>query len=147
MSTQVPPPRVGPWLHLAGSIPQPEASCPPSTFSAHSSHLVWASGNHAYLPGGPGVPRYPPPIHLPPCARTSVHSALIKPPTSPSLQVPSVSHLDSVSNASQSQIPFFIGSFRSSIHVSLLFAHIIEIYVFNRKLAGNEGADMSLFSN
>lgn len=147
MSTQVPPPHVGPWPHPAGSIPQSEASSPPSTFSAHSSHLVWASGNHAYLPGGPGVPRYPPPVHFLPVPTPLYTAPSLNPPTSPSLQVPSVSHLDSVSNASQSQIPFFIRSFRSPIHSSLLFAHIIEIYVFNRKLAGNEGADMSLFSN
>lgn len=147
MSTQAPPPCVGLWPHPAGSIPQPEVSSPPSTFSAHNSHLVWASGNHAYLSGGPGVPHYPPPFISLPVPAPLYTAPSLKPPTSPSLQVPSVSHLDSVSNASQSQIPFFIGSFRSFIHVSLLFAHIFEIYVFNRKLAGNEGADMSLFSN
>lgn len=96
-----------------------------------------ALGYHVTLPPFISLP-VPTPLYTAPS---------LNPPTSPSLQVPSVSHLDSVSNASQSQIPFFIRSFRSPIHSSLLFAHIIEIYVFNRKLAGNEGADMSLFSN
>ena len=89
----------------------------------------------------------PPFISLPVPAPLYTAPSLTAPPPSPSLQVPSVCHLDSVSNASQSQIPFFIRSFSSPIHISLLFADIIKIYVFNRKLAGNEGADMSLFSN